>query len=91
MAGKNKKEIRSFEAQNVRFLRSSSLTRILRLLIKKFSVFANLKTDTLSKKSAIMIRCPQHYLLGLHSIQKKQKFMPMLYNYGLAFARRRTF
>ena len=34
MAGKNKKEIRSFEAQNVRFLRSSSLTRILRLLIK---------------------------------------------------------
>ena len=38
MAGKNKKEIRSFEAQNVRFLRSSSLTRILRLLIKKISV-----------------------------------------------------
>ena len=39
MAGKNKKKIRSFEAQNVRLLRSSSLIRILRLLIKKFSVY----------------------------------------------------
>ena len=63
MAGKNKKEIRSFEAQNVRFLRSSSLTRILRLLIKKFSVLRTVFLRKVLKNFEKTKREAQHFFL----------------------------